>query len=91
MHVCLGRGSSYGGTKRENKDAHPDRGMLVMTTFPALADEVDDAHRLAVSGRDAYWNCLAREYPRDTNKTMSEQEFAALIAPPALRSGRISG
>ncbi len=54
--------------------------LAVMTTFPALADEADDAQRLAVAGRDAYWNCLAREYPRDVNKYMPEQEFAALIA-----------
>ena len=54
--------------------------LVVMTTFPALADEVDDARRLAVSGRDNYWNCLAREYPRDSNKNLPEQEFAALIA-----------
>ena len=61
--------------------------LAVMTTFPALADEDDDARRLAVSGRDAYWNCLAREYPRDANKSMPEQEFAALIAA-ACRSER---
>jgi hypothetical protein len=54
--------------------------LMVVTTFPAFADEADDARRLAVSGRDAYWNCLAREYPRDSNKNMAEQEFAALIA-----------
>ena len=42
--------------------------MLAMSTSVAIADEVDDAHRLAVSGRDFYWNCLAREYPRDSNK-----------------------
>ena len=53
---------------------------LVLTSSVAIADEVEDAHRLAVSGRDAYWNCLAREYPRDSNKTMSEQDFASLIA-----------
>ena len=54
--------------------------MLAMTTTVAIADEVDDAHRLAVSGRDDYWNCLAREYPRDGNKAMSEQDFTSLIA-----------
>ncbi|AUC98046.1 hypothetical protein CWS35_30225 [Bradyrhizobium sp. SK17] len=46
----------------------------------AMADEVDDAHKLAITGRDAYWNCLAREYPRDSNKAMSDQEFSSLIA-----------
>jgi len=54
--------------------------LMVMTSFPALADEADDARRLAVSGRYAYCNCLAREYPKDTNRNMPEQEFAALIA-----------
>jgi hypothetical protein len=54
--------------------------LLVITSTAAIADEVDDAHKLAVTGRDAYWNCLAREYPRDSNKTMSDQEFASLIA-----------
>jgi hypothetical protein len=54
--------------------------LAVMTTFPALADEVGEARRLAVSSRDDYWNCLAREYPRDSNKNLPELEFAALIA-----------
>jgi len=54
--------------------------LLVVTAVPAFADEADDARRLAVSGRDAYWNCLAREYPRDANRNMPELEFAALIA-----------
>ena len=54
--------------------------LVVMITSPVLADEVDDARRLAVSGRDAYWNCLAREYPRESNRNMPEQEFVALIA-----------
>ena len=54
--------------------------LAVMTTFPVLADEADDARQLAVSGRDAYWNCLAREYPRESNRNMPEQDFGALIA-----------
>jgi len=54
--------------------------LAVMITCPVLADEADDARRLAVSGRDAYWNCLAREYPRESNRNMPEQEFGALIA-----------
>ncbi len=49
--------------------------MLAMTSSVAIADEIDDAHRLAVSGRDSYWNCLAREYPRDSNKNLSEAGF----------------
>jgi hypothetical protein len=66
--------------KRETRMRILIAALAVMTTFPALADEADDAQRLAVAGRDAYWNCLAREYPRDANKNMPEQEFAALIA-----------
>jgi hypothetical protein len=45
-----------------------------------MADELDDAHRLAVSGRDSYWNCLAREYQREANKGMSGPDFTALVA-----------
>ena len=54
--------------------------LVAMMVFPALADEVDEVRRLVVSGRDAYWNCLAREYPRESNKNMPEREFGALIA-----------
>ena len=53
---------------------------LSMTAAAAMADDDDDAHRLAMPGRDSYWNCLAREYPRDSNKGMSGQDFTALIA-----------
>jgi hypothetical protein len=49
-------------------------------TSSALADEVEDAHRQALQGRDSYWNCLAREYSPDHNKTMSAQDFMADIA-----------
>ena len=51
---------------------------LAITASAALADEVDDAHRLAVSGRDSYWNCLAREYQRESNKGMSGPDFSVL-------------
>ncbi|QDW39510.1 hypothetical protein FFI89_021625 [Bradyrhizobium sp. KBS0727] len=53
---------------------------VAMTASVAMADETDDAHRLAVSGRDDYWNCLAREFPRDSNRGLSERDFGALIA-----------
>jgi hypothetical protein len=53
---------------------------IAMTSTVAIADEIDDAHRQAVSGRDSYWNCLAREYSRDSNKAMSRQDFTALMA-----------
>ncbi len=46
----------------------------------ALADELDEAHKLALQGRDSYWNCLAREYSPDHIKTMSAQDFTADIA-----------
>ncbi len=51
-----------------------------MTASAAFADEIDDAHRMAVSGRDAYWNCLAQEYQRESNKGMSGGDFTSLIA-----------
>jgi hypothetical protein len=54
--------------------------MLALSASGALADELDDAHRLALQGRDSYWNCLAREYSRDGTKGMSAQEFTADIA-----------
>jgi hypothetical protein len=52
---------------------------LVLTASGALADELDDAHRLALQGRNSYWNCLAREYSRDDTKGMSEKDFTADI------------
>ncbi len=53
---------------------------LVMAGSAASATEVDDAHRQALAGRDAYWNCLAQEYSRDGNKAMSGEDFTSLIA-----------
>jgi hypothetical protein len=52
---------------------------LAMMATGALADEVDEAHRLALQGRDSYWNCLAREYQSDGAKGMSAQAFTAEI------------
>jgi hypothetical protein len=46
----------------------------------ALAGEIEEAHRDAVTGRDSYWNCLAQEYNRDSNKGLSGQDFTSLIA-----------
>jgi hypothetical protein len=54
--------------------------LIAMTASTALADEVDDAHRQAVSGRDSYWNCLAQEYQRGSNKDLSAADFTSLIA-----------
>ena len=54
--------------------------VLAMTASAALAGEVDDAHRLAISGRDSYWNCLADRYSSERNKGLSTADFTALIA-----------
>jgi hypothetical protein len=54
--------------------------VLVMTASGAIADEIDDAHRLALQGRDSYWNCLAREYSEGNIKRMSEQDCSRDIA-----------
>jgi hypothetical protein len=32
---------------------------VAMTISAAVADEIEDAHRQALAGRDTYWNCLA--------------------------------
>jgi hypothetical protein len=54
--------------------------VLAMTASAALADDIEDAHRQALTGRDSYWNCLAQEYSRDSNKSLSDQDFTRLIA-----------
>ena len=54
--------------------------VLVMTASAVVAGEIDDAHRQAGAGGDSYWNCLAREYPRDSNRNMSGEQFTSLIA-----------
>ncbi len=54
--------------------------ILAMTASLAMADDIQDAHRDAVVGRDSYWNCLAQEYSKDGNKGLSGQDFTSLIA-----------
>ena len=54
--------------------------VAAMMASAAVADELEDAHRLAVAGRDSYWKCLAREYSRDSNKSMSGEDFASHLA-----------
>ena len=55
--------------------------VAAMIISAAIADELGDARRLAVAGRDSYWKCLAREYSRDSNnKSMSGQDFASHLA-----------
>jgi hypothetical protein len=53
---------------------------LTVAASGALADEVGDAHKIALQGRDSYWNCLAREYQNDGTRNMSPQDFTADIA-----------
>ena len=66
--------------------------VSAMTASAALADEIDDAHRLAVSGREPYWNCLADQYSSNRSKGMSGADFTALIASACpSEGGRISG
>jgi hypothetical protein len=67
-------------TKKENGMRMVLVAAIVMTSSVAMADEVEDAHRLAISGRDSYWNCLAREYGSDGNKSMSGEDFTRRIA-----------
>jgi hypothetical protein len=54
--------------------------MVAMMPSIALADEIEDAHRQAMAGRDSYWNCLAQEYQQESNQGVSGQDFTALIA-----------
>jgi hypothetical protein len=61
--------------------------LVATAASQALADDVDDAHRQALRGRDDYWNCLAREYQREDARTLSAQDFTADIAS-ACRSER---
>jgi hypothetical protein len=71
--------SGYNAGKKENGMRMVLAAALAMMATGALADEVDDAHRLALQGRDSYWNCLAREYQSDGTKSMSAQAFTADI------------
>jgi hypothetical protein len=54
--------------------------VLLPAASAAMADEIDDAHKLALVGRDSYWNCLARQYSLESNKTMSGPDFTTHIA-----------
>ncbi|OPY93895.1 hypothetical protein A5906_16390 [Bradyrhizobium sacchari] len=51
-------------------------------TSSAMADDDDDrnAQKLAMQGRDDYWHCLAREYSRESNQGLSEQDFGRSVA-----------
>lgn len=60
--------------------------LVMMTSaampFAAKADDDDakGAQKLAMQSRDDYWHCLAREYSRDSNQGMSEQDFGRSVA-----------
>ena len=60
--------------------------LVMMTsaamTSTAMADDDDakGAQKLAMQGRDDYWHCLAREYSRDSNQGLSEQDFGHSVA-----------
>jgi hypothetical protein len=52
-------------------------------TPAVMADDDDDAkgaQKLALQGRDDYWHCLAREYSRDSNQGLSDQDFGRSVA-----------
>jgi hypothetical protein len=54
--------------------------VLAMTAFPAVADDLGVAHKEAIASRDTYWNCLAQEYSREANKSLSDQDFTLHVA-----------
>ena len=68
--------------------------LVMMMTSAAIADDDDaedaardttqnaaqDAQKLAMRSRDDYWHCLAREYSRDANQGLSEQDFTRSVA-----------
>jgi hypothetical protein len=54
--------------------------VLAMTASAAVADELDVAHKEAIASRDTYWNCLAQEYSRDSNKSLSGEDFTTRLA-----------
>ena len=51
-----------------------------MTSAAADDDDAKGAQKLAMQGRDDYWHCLAREYSRDSNQGLSEQDFGRSVA-----------
>jgi hypothetical protein len=66
--------------KKENRMRMVMVALIAMTASSAMADDTEGAHRQAISGRDSYWNCLAQEYSRESNKGMSDQDFTRHIA-----------
>src|SRR5208282_4588085 len=66
--------------KKENTMRALVAAALVMVISTAIAGDIDEAHRQALTGRDAYWNCLAQEYSRGSNDGMSGPDFMDHIA-----------
>jgi len=67
--------------------------VLALAASAAVADELGDALKLAVSGRDTYWTCIAQEYGRESNRGLSEQEFTrrvASVCPSERQSFRVA-
>jgi hypothetical protein len=54
--------------------------LVTMTSAAIADDDTKDAHKLAIQGRDDYWHCLARQYSRDANQGLSEQDFSREVA-----------
>jgi hypothetical protein len=65
--------------------------VLAIMASVAMADDSNDAHRQAVSGRDSYWNCLAQQYSRDSTGACRERILPPLSPARVLPSGRIFG
>jgi hypothetical protein len=53
---------------------------MAMTASAAMADDIDDAHRQALVGRDSYWNCLAQQYAEGGNRGLSGPDFTRRMA-----------
>jgi hypothetical protein len=65
--------------------------VVAVMISAAMADELEDAHRLAVSGRDSCWKCLAREYSSDSNKRLSGKDFATHLTSVCATEAEFSG
>ena len=54
--------------------------VFVIVASAAMADDLDVAHTDALAARNSYWNCLAQEYSKDSNRNLSAQDFTLLVA-----------
>jgi hypothetical protein len=66
--------------KKENVMRSFVAAALMLAASGAMADEIGDAHKQAITGRDTYWNCLAQEYSESSNKAVSGPDFTSHIA-----------